>query len=317
MRSGPVAIAPRIGEPDQPRRRTAKAAAEPGSANRYAAEVAHPLLDAHDLRGPIESHLRAIGRVFRVFDHQDSGCVSYGVAIAAERWFVKSSATDAAAASLRRAIALHAAVQHPAIIPLRSVIEAEGQPILVQPWVDGEVLYHATAPSAPAPALRRSDPASAISRFRREPVPAVERVLDDIVDAHVAVARAGFVAVDFYDGCVIYDFATRRAALCDLDEYRPGPFTVDGERLPGSTRYMAPEEHQRGAPIDERTTAFNLGRAIRLLLDAGDDERAWRGTPEQLAVVAHATRELPSERYSTVAALAAAWRSARRHASDR
>jgi hypothetical protein len=73
---------------------------------------------------------------------------------------------------------------------------------------------------------------------------------------------------------------------------------------------MAPEEHRRGARIDERTTVYNLGRAIRLLLDAGDDERAWRGTPAQLAVVARATRADPAERYPAVAALADAWRAA-------
>lgn len=251
-------------------------------------------------------YLRSIGRVFRVFDQQDSGCISYGVEIEAERWFVKSPTTVVAAAALRRAIALHAAVQHPAIIPLRCAIDEARVPVLVYPWIDGEVLYPATKP----PKLRRSDPESSIARFRREPIGAVEQVLDDLVDAHVVVARAGFVAVDFYDGCVLYDFATQRAALCDLDEYRPGPFVVEGERLPGSTRYMAPEEHQRGARIDERTTVFNLGRAIRLLLDTGDDERAWRGTPAQLAVVARATHAQASERYATVAALAAAWRGA-------
>jgi serine/threonine protein kinase len=274
---------------------------------RYAADVGHPLLDVHALREPVDAYLRSIGRVFRVFDQQDSGCVSYGVEIAAERWFVKSPATGTAAAALRRAIALHAAVQHPAIIPLRCAIDAARAPVLVYPWIDGEVLYHATKP----PVLSRTDPERAIARFRREPIRVIEHVLDDLVDAHVAVARAGFVAVDLYDGCVIYDFAARRAALCDLDEYRPGPFTVEGERLPGSTRHMAPEEHRRGARIDERTTVFNLGRAIRLLLDAGDEERAWRGTPEQLAVVARATLEQPFERYPTVAALAAAWRAAR------
>jgi hypothetical protein len=40
---------------------------------------------------------------------------------------VKSPATAPAADSLRRAIALHAAVQHPAIIRLRSAIDAEGR----------------------------------------------------------------------------------------------------------------------------------------------------------------------------------------------
>jgi serine/threonine-protein kinase len=295
--------------------------------------VTHPLLDVRSLAAPldqrsgagpgIEAYLRRIGHVFRVFDRQDSDCVSYGVEVAGSRWFVKTPTTAASTVPLRRAIAFHAAVRHPAIIPLRNVIEHAPSvpagndtlpagvacaPALVYPWVPGEVLYHATKPPRPS----RSDPASAIFRFRREPVPDIERVLDGIIDAHLTVVRAGFVAVDFYDGCVIYDFAARRAALCDLDEYRPGPFTVEGDRLPGSTRYMAPEEHRRGARIDERTTVFNLGRTVRLLLDAGDDERAWRGTPAQLAVVNRATHADPADRYPNVAALAAAWQAARR-----
>jgi len=270
--------------------------------------VPHPLLETSALDEPVDAYLRRLGRVFRVFDRQDSGCVSYGVELAGERWFVKAPTTAVAAVPLGRAIAFHAAVRHPAIIPLRNAIDATHGPVLVYPWVDGEVLYHATRP----PRMSRADPASAIARFRREAIPAVEGTLDELIDAHLVVARAGFVAVDLYDGCVIYDFAARRAALCDLDEYRPGPFTVEGDRLPGSTRYMAPEEHRRGARIDERTTVFNLGRAVRLLLDAGDDERAWRGTAAQLAVVARATRDEPSERYPAVAELAAAWRAASR-----
>ncbi|MFD5230668.1 hypothetical protein ACFWJ5_19480 [Streptomyces qaidamensis] len=37
---------------------------------------------------------------------------------------------------------------------------------------------------------------------------------------------------------------------------------------------------RRGSRIDGRTTVHALGRAIRLLLDAGDEERAWPGTAE-------------------------------------
>jgi serine/threonine-protein kinase len=131
-----------------------------------------------------------------------------------------------------------------------------------------------------------------------------------LLDAHLAITAAGYLAVDLYDGCLLYDFVSHRLRLVDLDEYRPGPFTVDGERLPGSRRFMAPEEFRRGATIDQRTTVFVLGRAIRQLLDETDDERSWRGTEEQLAVVARATRADPAERYADVAQLVGAWRSA-------
>ncbi|MFJ7590257.1 hypothetical protein ACIQZO_23300 [Streptomyces sp. NPDC097617] len=130
------------------------------------------------------------------------------------------------------------------------------------------------------------------------------------MSAHLAVEQAGLVAVDFYDGCMLYDFEDHEMVLCDLDEYRPGPFTLEADRLPGSRRYMAPEEFVRGAVIDIRTTVFTLGRALRLLLDAGDEEEQWRGTPGQLAVIKKATAAEPERRFHSVCSLVNAWRAA-------
>ena len=131
-----------------------------------------------------------------------------------------------------------------------------------------------------------------------------------VFDAHVEVARRGFVAVDLYDGCFLYDFERGSLRLFDLDEYRPGPFVVEGDRLPGSTRFMAPEEQQRGATIDERTTVFNLGRVARVLLDEGDNTGRFRGPAPLHAVAEQATEPRPSSRFATVAAFVDAWRAA-------
>lgn len=86
------------------------------------------------------------------------------------------------------------------------------------------------------------------------------------------------------------DFHDRRIRLCDLDECRRGPFVVDGDRLPGSTRFMAPEEHRQGATVDERTTVFNLGRTGLVLLDTGNLDGEFRGTAAAHAVLDRATR---------------------------
>jgi serine/threonine-protein kinase len=228
------------------------------------------------------------------------------VEVGGERWFVKTARSRMAAESLARAVRFHAAVRHPAIVPLRHWLRAEDRLTLVYPWTEGEVLYPATVPRT----HRRSDPGSPMRRFRHLPVERAEAAVDRIIDAHLAVEDAGFVAVDFYDGCILYDFDAHAVRLCDLDEYRPGPFTVAADRLPGSTRYMAPEEWRRGATIDCRTTVFNLGRTARLLLDGGDLEVDWRGSQAQLDVVAHATDPDPQRRYATVRELADAWRSA-------
>lgn len=264
-------------------------------------------LDPIPLPDDLDTWLGSLGTPFAIFDQQDSGCLSHGVrAPSGDRLFVKTATTAAAAVSMRRGLVVHAAVEHEAIVaPTAAYALASGELAVVYPWRDGGVLY----PADPRGAAVRTDPAGAMARFRALPVAEVEAGLDAVLDAHLAVTAAGFVAVDLYDGCLLYDFAASRMRLVDLDEYRPGPFTLEAERLPGSTRFMAPEEFRRGAVIDERTTVFNLGRTLRLLLDAGDTEDAWRGTDRQLAVTARATHPDPAWRHPTVAALTAAWRS--------
>jgi serine/threonine protein kinase len=262
----------------------------------------HPLLDA----GPVdalEPFLHEVGSVFSVFREQDSGCVSYGVDVGGKRWFVKGAVTSEAVASLRRAVQVHALVGHPVIVPLERSLALRGGLALVYPWVEGEVLYHPTTSRKGG----RAAPGSPMARFRRLPVPDVLRALKRILDAHVTVERAGLVAVDLYDGCMLYDFGNRRMFLCDLDEYRPGPFLLGTDRLPGSRRYMAPEEFAKGSTIDTRTTVYVLGRALRLLLDASDEEREWRGSASQLTVIEQATADHPAHRFASVEALARAW----------
>ncbi len=254
----------------------------------------------------LESFLSGMGTVFRRFDDQDSGCTSYGLRTSGQRWFVKTASTPEAVASLHRAMSVHRAVAHSAIVPLTHSFTTTDSPVLVYPWMGGEVLYHPTRSQHGG----RAAPGSPMARFRAQPLAQINAALESLLSAHLAVENAGYVAVDFYDGCMLYDFDQHRMMLCDLDEYRPGPFTLNADRLPGSGRYMAPEEFVRGSLIDIRTTVFNLGRALRLLLDAGDEETQWRGTPAQLTVIAKATASEPKKRLPSVSALADAWHTA-------
>ncbi|SIR97479.1 hypothetical protein [Micromonospora avicenniae] len=168
-----------------------------------------------------------LASAFTVFDDQDSGCLSYGVEDAGRRWFVKKATSVQARLSLVRAAHFHTAVQHPAIIRPARVLDRPDGPVLVYPWHDGTVLNQAT---------RHDSNRAALARFQQLPLPEVEAAVTTILDAHVAVTAAGYVALDLYDGCFLYDFDSRRLWLVDLDEYRPGPFTLDADRLPGSRR---------------------------------------------------------------------------------
>lgn len=153
-------------------------------------------------------------------------------------------------------------------------------------------------------ATRHGSDRSGLVRFQTQPLDVVLGAAASILDAHLAVAAAGFVAVDLYDGTLLWDEATETMRLIDLDEYRPGPFAVSGERLPGSLHYMAPEELRQGGLTDERTTVFGLGRALHHLL-AGPDR--WRGSVHQRDVIAGATRTDPDLRFASVAEFVAAW----------
>ena len=250
--------------------------------------------------------LRDGGEVFAEFAMQDSGCVAFGVRVDERRLFVKVPAEPEGVPSLLRAIALHDAVVHPAIIPLLATMTTDAGPALIYPWVDGEVLYGAPVGGRD----QRMEPGGPHARFRALPVVGVLCALGEIFDAHLAVAAAGFVSVDLYDGCFIYDFDAGRMRICDLDEYRRGSFIVEGDRLPGSTRFMAPEERRRGATVDERTTVFHLGRTGLVLLDTGALDGEFRGTSSMLAVLERATRNDPGARHSTVEEFVADWSAA-------
>jgi serine/threonine-protein kinase len=283
---------------------------------KYNASMGHPLRDVEQIEQTPNAYLHALGGVFAVFDErtQDSGNVSYGVRIGDEQYFVKTAGRpedtrpflqhSERVSLLRNAVRLRCNCDHPALPPLYWVIESPGGPMLVYRWVHGELLGVKRA--------RRDDPESTFQRFRRLPVPEIVRALDVVYEVHDALTRSGWVAVDFYDGCMIYEFERRELHLVDLDTYRQGPSTNDMGRMFGSTRFMAPEEFERGAPIDERTNVFTMGRTAAVLLSDGTlERRPFRGSDALYEVIRRACSSDRRQRFDSMAEFCSAWREAR------
>ena len=137
-------------------------------------------------------------------------------------------------------------------------------------------------------------------------------LFDTLIDLHVSLAQEGWVAVDLYDGCLIVDFSTAALKVVDLDSYRRGATTNDMGRMFGATRFMAPEEFALGAPIDQRTTVFTLGRLVRHFgtrLSEELDELC--GPPDLASIVGRATSPDRDDRYADVAEFAGEWFRAR------
>lgn len=250
---------------------------------------------------------------FQVFDQQDSGCIAWGVEADGERLLVKyarkgtqNGLEQFAVDALRDAVTFHTAVRHPSIVPVLRVLETSEGPALVYPWVEGEVL------SSPDWPDKRTNPASPYSRFLRLPVAQKLSVLDTLIDAHRAVVAAGYIAVDFYLGCILYDFDTDQVHLIDFDHYHLGPYVLNTDRQMGSRSLMPPEEFQRGARIDTRATIYTLGKiALEFLGNRERVSTAWQG-PKQLHDVVHrATEADPDHRYPSFDAFHQDWRTNR------
>jgi serine/threonine protein kinase, bacterial len=281
----------------------------------------HPLWDPDVVDLPAEQYVHSVGTVFAEFGArtQDSGNVSYGIQIGATRYFVKTAgrpddprpALDhpARVALLRNAVRLRQGCDDVALPRLHRVIESPTGPLLVYEWLDGELL------SVPRP--QRDDPASALQRFRDLPTDTILGCLDTIYDLHHQIARAGWIAVDFYDGCLLYDFAAGRIGVIDLDMYVRGPFRNSMGRMFGSTRFMAPEEFELGALIDEQTNVFVMGRTALVLLSDGTlNPYAFRGSHALFQVVARACNPRRSPRSDSMAAFCDTWRTARSRSDD-
>jgi serine/threonine protein kinase len=257
------------------------------------------------------AYLDTIGTIFARYgaDTQDSGNISYGVAVGDQRYFFKTAGIPSDTTPcldfpgrqelLRTAARLAESVEHPLLPTFHGVIESPDGPVLIYEWRDGEHLH--------AGAENRDDPETAYQRFRALPADELVAALDELFDLHADLTAAGWVAGDFYDGSLIYDFSRRQLTVMDLDSYRFGPYRNDMGRMFGSSRFMAPEEFSLGAPIDDRTTAFVMARTGLVLLSDGTlDRSACRTTDAQYAVL----QEAVTTRFPSYAAFHDAWRAA-------
>lgn len=245
--------------------------------------------------------LASNANIFATFDHrtQDSGNISYGVEIDGKRYFVKTPGIvddrkpfdhPSRVEALRNAVKIAASCDHPALPPLHHVMESSNGPMLFYDWVEGELVRNA------------------LRQVKSLPVGEILDLLDDVYDLHVELAKRGWIANDFYDGSMIYDFHRRQLHAVDLDTYHLGPFTNHMGRIFGSGRFMAPEEFQLGATIDERTTVFTLGRtAVVLLSDNSLDRKPFRGSDSQYEIMLQACSESPDTRFQTVTEFRDAW----------
>lgn len=269
---------------------------------------------AHDF-----SFLDRYGKVFRAFDRNDSGNISFGLEKEGERFFLKYAGAETVAggvspaeavAILRRSMPLYEALRHPLLVELVSHgPEGAGYAALFR-WARGECL---NAYWDFGGATRDVDPRSPKLRFKRLPVETRVRALDGMYAFLAHVARRGYVAIDFYDGSVMYDFERDALRICDIDVFEKAPCINTMGRMWGSGRFMSPEEFQLGAAVDQISNVYMMGAAAFVYL-GGELDRSrerWEAPDALYEVAARATRDDRAERYPSVDAYVEAWDAAK------
>lgn len=263
-------------------------------------------LDGHSVRlkRPFGlSFIQTYGRVFKVFDGQDSGHLCFGVERDGQRYFVKFAGAPTvdfkgdpaeAVARLRATVPTYRDLAHPSLINLLRAEETGGGFAALFEWTD-------------AVCMGRQYPVDR-ARFMAMPLPAKLRVYGDILEFHAHVIEKGYVAVDFYDGSILYDFALGKALLCDIEFYAKRPYINQMGRMWGSTRFMSPEEFTLGAEIDERTNVYTMGATAFALFANGDrTPEAWPLAMELYEVAKKAVSDAREERWGSLGEMMGAW----------
>lgn len=249
------------------------------------------------------SFIKKYGTVFKIYDDQDSGNICFGTEKDGQRYFVKFAGAPAerysgdpaeAVARLKATLPVYSELKHENLIHLIEAAETGGGFAMVFQWADGDC-------------MGRMYPA-AHQRFMQLPISARLDVFRDIVRFFEYVASQNYVAIDFYDGSIMYDFETGKTTICDIDFFRKQPCINDMGRMWGSALFQSPEEYQLGAAINEVTNVYTLGATAFALFGTYNRTREkWQLSDKLFEAATRAVSDNPSNRQQSIRQFAEEW----------
>lgn len=249
------------------------------------------------------SFLKKYGKVFRVYDDQDSGNICFGIENQERRLFVKFAGAQTAeydgdvseaVRRLRATVPVYQSISHRALIRYRTSEEIAQGFAMIFDWADGECMG------------RMYEESHRI--MMNLPIEEKLQIYTEVTDFLIAVAKMGYVAIDFYDGSIMYDLPTNKVTICDIDFFRKSPTVNDMGRMWGSSRFMSPEEYERGAVIDEITNVFTIGRmGFSIFTDSDFSLERWPLPEAAFHVLWKAADPKRSHRYTSIAEFKVEW----------
>ena len=264
------------------------------------------------LKEPFDfSFLNEYGKVFKIFDEQASGCICFGVSNGKNKYFIKYAGvrtinnydlpvSDAIARS-KAAVVKYEDLAHPLLIDFIEAKEVNGGFMTVFDWFDGDNF------SIETPLLRQ--------QYWDLPIDKKIYIFEEILRFHEHVAKCGYVAMDFNDYSVLYNFDSGEVKICDIDFYAKQSYINGMGRALGDQVIMSPEEFRIGGLVDEISNVYNMGATAFRLFCKDECERspeAWTLSPELYAVAKKAVSDERSQRQQSIQKLIEEWRAAKR-----
>ena len=215
------------------------------------------------------SWLKKYGTAFWVVDETGSGCICIGMKKADKKYFCKIAGVNTIEAVvspresidiLKKAVPLYHDLEHPNLVKIIEEYDYNQFYVVVFEWTNGECLFdHWNFEKY----QKDSSIKSPKEKFKKLPVSKKLPVIDILFSFLKNVNKKGYVAVDFYDGSIMYDFSSDKTTICDIDFFKKAPVINDkGTEWFGTKRLKAPEEYIKGSVIDVQTNIFTLGALI-------------------------------------------------------
>jgi len=251
------------------------------------------------------SFLKEYGKVFKVFDNQDSGCICFGVSDGKNKYFIKFAGVKTmrhhqhshipdAIDRLKAAVPKYIEMAHPLLIRFIEAKEASGGYMSVFDWFDGESF------SVEIPALHE--------KYLALPTDKKLSIYERILQFHKHVAECNYVAVDFNDYSVLYNFDTDELRICDIDFYAKQPYINGFGKSLGDYMLMSPEEQRVAGVLDEITNVYRMGATAFMLFSNYDrSPEAWTLSKVLYDVVKKAVNDERDQRQQSIEELINEW----------
>ena len=214
------------------------------------------------------SWLNNYGTVFSVIDETGSGCISFGIKKNNKKYFFKIAGAKTVEAEiseeesiklLNEAVVKYKDIKHENLIKLVDAFDYKEFYVVIYEYAEGLCLFDHWNFDR----YEKTKEITPMMKFKSLPVEKRLNVVYKLFSFFESFINVGYVAVDFYDSSIIYDFEKDEVTFCDIDLFRKMPTTNDlGKDYFGTKRLKAPEENELGAIIDEQTSLFTFGAII-------------------------------------------------------